>query len=469
MEENTELTNKTAVSTNNTPSDDSVRVVRVDVISSGADGDSDKVNVYPNRNGLKSWFASIKNNFASTFSKRNPLTNALLSIYLFCTTILATLIVMFAMFALIGNAGFLYFWAKGIPEIFYSFFCVYFTWQFIVFNKKSAVKYAFLGSITLWFAIMFWIIVFNTPNFTFDEEGNKIVESDFSIAQGALIASVIINFIVFGLIRLIMMLRKYGASAWQLLDVYRKKSIPKHKKILLILFFSLWVLPVINYAYDEYRASHPKEKYPTHLTAKIGDYYYEDGTVSSELLDGKTPVGIVYSLETTEREKMMGCNHGQIISLTDVYPNKVPWDTEIRDCENYPNYTWANRLKALEDINGYDYTNFEGNTCLTINWDCLEFKKQEVNGISNWYVPTAGQWSLILKNLGGVTVDRMLKFDSETAGKNLAKAGINPSRWYWTITEFDAENAWSIRLANGEFGTRSNKQNGAYVRPVASF
>ena len=59
--------------------------------------------------------------------------------------------------------------------------------------------------------------------------------------------------------------------------------------------------------------------------------------------------------------------------------------------------------------------------------------------------------------------------DSERLLGRLAKAGINPSRWYWTITEFDAENAWSIRLANGEFGTRSNKQNGAYVRPVASF
>ena len=469
MEEKTELTNIPAGITNDAPTDNSVRVIQVNVTSSSGDGEWGKIQEDKNHNCLKSWFKSIKNDFASTFSKRNPLANALLSIYLIGYIILAILIALFALLALFGNAGFLYFWATGIPEIFYSFFCVYFTWQFIVSNKKCAVKYAFLGSITLWFAIMFWVIVFNTPNFTFDEDGNEIVESDFSLAQKALFASVIINIIAFGLIRMIMMLRKYGASAWQLLDVYRKKSLPKFEKTLLILFCTLWGLPVINHFYEEYRASHPKEKYPSHVTAKIGDYYYEDGTVSSDLLNDKIPVGIVYSLETTEREKMMGFNHGQIISLTDLYAYKVPWDTELRDCENYPNYTWSNRIEALEDINGYNYTSFEGNSCLTINWDSMNFKKREVNGISNWYVPTAGQWSLILQNLGGVTVDRMLKFDSTTASQNLENININPQRWYWTITEFDAENAWSIRLANGEFGSRSNKQNGAYVRPVASF
>ena len=85
------------------------------------------------------------------------------------------------------------------------------------------------------------------------------------------------------------------------------------------------------------------------------------------------------------------------------------------------------------------------------------------------YVPTAGQWTNILENLGKVKVDRMLKFDTDTASKNLKKVDINPQMWYWTITEFDAENAWSIRVASGEFDSRTNKQSKASVRPVASF
>ena len=107
--------------------------------------------------------------------------------------------------------------------------------------------------------------------------------------------------------------------------------------------------------------------------------------------------------------------------------------------------------------------------CLTINRNSMKYMKGEIDGASDWYVPTAGQWARILENIGKVKVDRMLKFEAETASRNLKKININPQRWYWTITEFDAENAWSIRLTNGEFGSRSNKQNRAYVRPVASF
>ena len=336
-------------------------------------------------------------------------------------------------------------------------------------NKKRAIKYAFLGAVMMWAIIMFYMLLLNTPNYTFDEDGNQVDDGLYPLLGAGLFWSILINLIAFVIIKLIMKLRKYGASATQLLDVYGKKSSSRLEKVMIVICCTIWTLPLLSEIYYDYKLSHPTEKYPTHSTTEIGDYYYDDGTVSSKIIEGKTPVGIVFSLETSEREKLMGYKNGQIISLTDVYPHKVQWDTEIRDCENYPNYTWSNRLKALDDINGFDYTNFEDNSCLTINWDCMHFKRQEVSGISEWYVPTAGQWSLILKNIGGVTVDRMLKFDSETASNNLKKAGINPIRWYWTITEFDAKNAWSIRLANGEFGTRSNKQNGAYVRPVASF
>lgn len=118
---------------------------------------------------------------------------------------------------------------------------------------------------------------------------------------------------------------------------------------------------------------------------------------------------------------------------------------------------------------GIEYTNCEEFSTLQINWDSMKYMEDEVKGASEWYVPTAGQWTKILENLGKVKVDRMLKFDTETASKNLKKVEINPQMWYWTITEFDAENAWSIRVASGEFDSRTNKQSKASVRPVASF
>ena len=165
----------------------------------------------------------------------------------------------------------------------------------------------------------------------------------------------------------------------------------------------------------------------------------------------------------------MGFNHGQIVSLTDISSIKMEWDNDVKDYDKYPNYVWKNRKDALKDIDGLEYLNCEKTIWLTINSNSQKYMEDEIKGTSGWYVPTAGQWAKILNNIGKVKVDGMLKFDAETASKNLKRVNVNPQRWYWTITEFDAENAWSIRLANGEFGSRSNKQSKAYVRPVASF
>lgn len=265
-----------------------------------------------------------------------------------------------------------------------------------------------------------------------------------------------------------MKIKKYGATAWTLLERPRGKK-SQFDKICIAISLIIWILPVGETAYSDYKSKHPEDKYPSHSTAKIGDYYYADGTVSSELLPDKKPIGIVFSRECSERDRTMGCNHGQIVSLTDISSSKMQWDQEPKDYKLYPNYVWENRMEALKDIDGLEYTNCEGFSTLHINWESMKYMEDEVKGASEWYVPTAGQWTKILENLGKVKVDRMLKFDAETASKNLKKVGINPQVWYWTITEFDTENAWSIRVASGEFGSRTNKQSKAYVRPVASF
>ena len=147
----------------------------------------------------------------------------------------------------------------------------------------------------------------------------------------------------------------------------------------------------------------------------------------------------------------------------------MEWDNDVKDYDKYPNYVWKKRKEGLKDIDGLEYLNCEKTIWLTINSNSQKYMADEIKGTSGWYETTAGQWAKILNNIGKVKVDGMLKFDAETASKNLKRVNINPQRWYWTITEFDAENAWSIRLANGEFGSRSNKQSKAYVRPVASY
>ena len=227
-----------------------------------------------------------------------------------------------------------------------------------------------------------------------------------------------------------------------------------------------FVVALIIYA--DYLEQHPSYNYLSDETAKIGDYYFEDGTISSEIISGKKAVGVVFSINNSNDGSWSSGTHGQIVALTDISATKMQWEAgELKDYDNYPDYTWENRLDAFDDIDGEKYSkeDFSPN----INYECNGYLTDGVDGISSWYVPTAGQWKRIIENLGKTKVDNMLRFDAETASRNLEKIKINPHRWYWTITEFDAENAWSIRVSSGEFGSRTNKNNVAYVRPVANF
>lgn len=406
----------------------------------------------------------VKYEASTTYTKRNPIVNALLTIYVCIIACISLSVLNLAVVMLFAgfNDGF---FILGIAYGYYSLFCAYYTYKFIIGNRKDAIFPAFIGSTFVFMAFISIFLMMFLPDCRDAEEYRN---GDLDIFTISLIISIISSAITFFVIYLIMKIKKYGATAWTLLERPRGKK-SQFDKICIAISLIIWILPVGEIAYSDYKSKHPEDKYPSHSTAKIGDYYYADGTVSSELLPDKKPIGIVFSRECSEKDRTMGCNHGQIVSLTDISSSKMQWDQEPKDYKLYPNYVWENRMEALKDIDGLEYTNCEGFSTLQINWESMKYMEDEVKGASEWYVPTAGQWTKILENLGKVKVDRMLKFDAETASKNLKKVGINPQVWYWTITEFDTENAWSIRVASGEFGSRTNKQSKAYVRPVASF
>lgn len=406
----------------------------------------------------------VKYEASTTYTKRNPIVNALLTIYVCIIACISLSVLNLAVVILFAgfNDGF---FILGIAYGYYSLFCAYYTYKFIIGNRKDAIFPAFIGSTFVFMAFISIFLMMFLPDCRDAEEYRN---GDLDIFTISLIISIISSAITFFVIYLIMKIKKYGATAWTLLERPRGKK-SQFDKICIAISLIIWILPVGEIAYSDYKSKHPEDKYPSHSTAKIGDYYYADGTVSSELLPDKKPIGIVFSRECSEKDRTMGCNHGQIVSLTDISSSKMQWDQEPKDYKLYPNYVWENRMEALKDIDGLEYTNCEGFSTLQINWESMKYMEDEVKGASEWYVPTAGQWTKILENLGKVKVDRMLKFDAETASKNLKKVGINPQVWYWTITEFDTENAWSIRVASGEFGSRTNKQSKAYVRPVASF
>ncbi len=418
---------------------------------------------------VKTWLKNVRTKFSSTYSKRNSIVNALLSLFLVVSICVSLMV--FGMALTIIFKAFNELWSFAAVGIFYPLFSIYFMCGFIIANKKKSIFPAFMGSTFVWFVIIFFYVIVTTPNSAFlDDEGNEAADSWIISFVWPFILSILLNTLLFCFVYLIMKIRKYGASAWTLLDISRGKR-SRFEKIVFVVFSVVWMLPVGVNAYHDYKTSHSISEMPSRDNVKIGDYYYTDGTITSDWLVDKTVAGVVFSLETSEADKAQGFSHGQIVAYSDLSDKKQPWDSgNCHDITEYPNYNWDNRLEALKDINGLGYMHCDGYGALPITLSCLHYLENEpTQGLSYWYVPTAGQWTKILENLGHVKVDKMLKFDADSASNYLDWIHIDPQRWYWTITEFDADNAWSIRLKNGEFGSRSNKQNGAYVRPVASF
>lgn len=219
------------------------------------------------------------------------------------------------------------------------------------------------------------------------------------------------------------------------------------------------------------------EKAHKYDNARIGDYFYADGTTSSEILTYKdAPIGIIFSLSASESEKAAGFTHGEIISLEDAVPYCVAWGVEDFDVYGYVNHKIVTKddvVKAKEDSDGYKHIVDDFDTiAVSAPVYARNYKYGKNSCISSWYLPNASQWVKIIENLGGdkVSDDIFMKFDKAIVTEGLKKANINPARWYWINTEFDDNNAWSVCINQGFISSKTpkNRETG-YVRPVAAF
>lgn len=141
----------------------------------------------------------------------------------------------------------------------------------------------------------------------------------------------------------------------------------------------------------------------------VGDYYYSDGTTSSQLLSGKTPVGVVFALAdpvgsdpaTLEKEHS-GCTHGLVVGLK-TYNTPISQSAFIDD---YPlNVVAANaRGAGMLDMGNRTVMNGYSNTKAMKTWGkwtildvCAEHASsyQLPSSTSGWYFPSLGEIDLL--------------------------------------------------------------------------
>lgn len=203
---------------------------------------------------------------------------------------------------------------------------------------------------------------------------------------------------------------------------------------------------------------------------RIGDYFYEDGSFSHEMVKGKTFVGIVFSLDTSDEEKAHGWTHGQIVATKNAYnsiKNKtsswgIPNDIILQHAISKPN-SW-NRdtgylISHLDSVvNNPEFVPF---LIAARHNEPLPFGKT-----SGWYLPSVVQWRTLYKN----THRRW-----EELWRVLQITGKSGSQKYATSTICDRTRAWKFEmgltkdLLDLAFKAEDIQSGWGIVRSVASF
>ena len=219
----------------------------------------------------------------------------------------------------------------------------------------------------------------------------------------------------------------------------------------------------------------------------IGDYFYSDGTWSSERDYAKTVIGIVFSdagAATSDPILMRDCStatHGLVISIKE-YTSAMIADRQWgrSDCTNwwdnngYNTYGNTSQLvgyantKAHEAINAANIQSYG----YTIDWTLfnasspLATHKRQVptpEGVSSWYVPSYAEMRLLKAN-----VDKVNSALSGISGGNT----INTSGDYWCSTHRDFAGGWfnAFSMSNNSWTSVSTSYSNVLpVRVVFAF
>ena len=242
----------------------------------------------------------------------------------------------------------------------------------------------------------------------------------------------------------------------------------------------------------------------------LGDLYYSDGTYSSTLVEGKTPIGVIAYLgedaftETgTDVGGSMFTGRGLVLCLKNA-ASEVCWSTEMSAYE-FGESARVNSLDALKrtsGVSGYGYTNWmvsmEGaETKYPAAYAARNYTELPAPaGTTGWFLPSAQQWVRMMTGLGGLTLNDIKwhgYFDvSHTAADKwetaMAKAGAKGTAydsmtdgylWYWSSSESTDSMAVNLHLDATGTGTyygfiwydlnKSSTNHFCRVRPVLAF
>lgn len=242
------------------------------------------------------------------------------------------------------------------------------------------------------------------------------------------------------------------------------------------------------------------------VPAKVGDYFYSDGTYSTALDPNKMVIGIVFQTDPSrigdEEKKALAAKgivepHGLVMSVKNAETNLI-WSSEDKDFDELTNCETKNQCN--DDISGLH--NYNTVIAYAESEDKLSaypaFKAVKNYGVTapanttGWYLPAVGQWYDFFHNLGGLPdwssasasgsdyywtgqselVWKVNAYFSPLGDGNYdAFMPNNSYQYFWSSSEHSGNYAriWDVRSDGYVLCNWSYKYNYVDVRPVLAF
>lgn len=235
----------------------------------------------------------------------------------------------------------------------------------------------------------------------------------------------------------------------------------------------------------------------------IGDYFYSDGSWSTELDENKTPVGLVFYIgDITAEDAALAteypdCTHGLVVSLNNTNADGTTWQNAYESYGATVN-SWVESNSGYGSINDASLANGYNNTKAieafnadpaNSGWpveavqEIVNFRgSHQVENTSDWYLPSAKEWMLlsagqfegdvmdvsstanldIINGLLGSISDA-----EKIEGMNMGPFSIPGSFWSSTEHSLEIELSYS---SGGNITTDLYKSGAlAKVRPILAF
>lgn len=238
--------------------------------------------------------------------------------------------------------------------------------------------------------------------------------------------------------------------------------------------------------------------------ARIGDFFYADGTFSTELDPAKTVIGIVFQTDPARigdaekeslQKKGIARPNGLVLSVKKV-SNGSQWNRDKKyagsgdlcltkaDCEKeidgLRNYNTVIAL-AEKESNLFMYPAFEA----VKNYDVAA-----PENTTGWYLPAAGQWYDVFANLGGLPGWDKTNDNSYIEWADLSQAVAeklnarlkligegkydefrnNSDQWFWTSSVYGEGKSWRWGLLARDVRCLADNQDySCIVRAVLAF